>query len=70
MNTNHTTTRETATPQQLANGEYEVNGIMGGQGRTPEEIIADTDAAALVLLCLLLFMGTIALLAAITSAIA
>lgn len=57
MVTNNTPTRETATPEQLANGEYEVDGIMGGQGRSPEKLIADMEACCLGFAIMLVLMG-------------
>ena len=51
-------TRETATPEQLARGEYEVDGVMGGQGRSPEKIIAETEASCFLVLVLMLFLLT------------
>ena len=54
---NNTPTRETATPEQLANGEYEVEGVMGGQGRSPEKLIADAEAGCMGMTILLLVIG-------------
>lgn len=50
-------TRETATPEQLASGEYEVDGVMGGQGRSPEKLIADTEACCFGFAIMLVLMG-------------
>lgn len=50
-------TRETATPDQLASGEYEVDGVMGGQGRSPEKLIADAEAGCMGMTILLLVIG-------------
>ena len=57
MVTNNTPTRKTATPEQLANGDYEVEGVMGGQGRSPEKLIADAEAGCMGMTILLLVIG-------------
>ena len=62
---NKVPTRETATPEQLARGEYEVEGVMGGQGRTPEELIASAYAVGLVFVCVLALAGIIAVVQAV-----
>lgn len=62
-------TRETATPEQLARGEYEVDGVMGGQGRTPEKIIAETEASCFLVLVLMLFVAVMGLYCLVKSVI-
>ena len=62
MNTNNAPTRATATPEQLANGDYEVDGVMGGNGRRPEDIIASMRA------CCVCFAITLLLLCGVAAA--
>ena len=60
-------TRETATPEQLASGEYEVDGVMGGQGRSPEKLIADMEAGCMVMTILLVLIGIVSVVAIVQS---
>ena len=43
-------TKRNATLEQLVNGEYEVDGVMGGQGRSPESLIEDSKVFGFMLL--------------------